>query len=793
MTPAPSPRRRAVSLAASLPFALAFAALGAGIATGCTRPAPAPAPSLAEAARYPVIPQPRLLVPAAGEMVLDGATRVVLADTGAALRTAADLLALPLRAASGLPLPVSQAAGDTVSNAIVIRLDPSGPAAEPERYRLVVTPRRATLTAPMAEGLVHGVQTLRQLLPAAGPARWAIPAVEIADAPRFRYRGVLLDVGRYYYPPEFLKELVDLAALYKLDRLQLHLTDDQGWRLEIRKYPRLTTVGAWRKETMLGQHFDPYVGDRTPHGGFYTQAEVRDLVAYAAARGVTIVPEIEMPGHTGAAIASYPELACTPGPFEVSTTWGVHEEIVCPGERTIAFFQDVLTEVMELFPSEYIHIGGDEAPKTRWKASAEAQAIMKREGLKNEEELQSWFTRRIEAFLRAHGRKLIGWDEILEGGIAPQATVMSWRGVEGGIAAARQGHDVVMAPGEYTYLDHYQGDPAVEPLAICCYLPLDTVYAWDPIPAGLTPDESAHILGAQANLWTEYISTPAYAEYMLFPRMMAMAEVLWSPKGARDRERFLARLPAHLARLDALGVGYRVPEPSGLAADRKVLEERTRLTLASPVPGGVVRYTLDGSDPTPASPRYTGPLAVRVTSTPVTVSARTFLPSGRASPVARARVARAEWKPAAAMRGESLQPGLAYSYREDTLHAADEAASGAPTRSGTVPDVRLRGDERPEQYGLHLTGMIRVPDDALYTFHLVSDDGARLRLDGELVVDHDGQHAATEKQGQVALRAGLHRFDLTYFQGPGGADLRLEISAPHMPRRPVPPEWFVHP
>ncbi|HWJ22014.1 MAG TPA: beta-N-acetylhexosaminidase, partial [Gemmatimonadaceae bacterium] len=556
MSPTSSPPARTVRAGVLL---LPLALLGAA----CARPTPAPLPSAAPE-RYAIVPQPRHLVARPGELQLDARTRIVLSDSAnAELRTVANLLAVPLRAASGLPLPIAQAAGDDAPNAIAIRLDASAAAdsAHRESYRLLVTDRGATLSAPTTAGLLNGIETVRQLLPpafergvrqtspwgntsrtsqvaTATPAatRWVIPAVEIDDAPRFRYRGILLDVGRYFYPPEFLKELVDLLALYKYNTLQIHLTDDQGWRIEIKKYPRLTQVGAWRKETMVGQHFDPYVGDKTPHGGFYTQEQLRDLVAYAAARHVTIVPEIEMPGHTGAAIAAYPELACTPGPFAVSTHWGVHEDIVCPSERTIAFLEDVLTEVMEIFPSEYIHIGGDEAPKTRWKASPVAQEIIRREGLRNEEELQSWFTRRIERFLNAHGRKLIGWDEILEGGIAPEATVMSWRGMEGGIAAARQGHDVVMAPGDYTYLDHYQGDPASEPLSIGGYLPLDTVYAWDPVPAELTPAEASHILGAQGNLWTEYIATPAHAEYMLFPRMIALSEVVWSPKEARNRD-----------------------------------------------------------------------------------------------------------------------------------------------------------------------------------------------------------------------------------------------------------------
>jgi hexosaminidase len=433
-----------------------------------------------------------------------------------------------------------------------------------ESYHLAVTQVEVTLSALRPVGLFHGLETIRQLLPPeverAAPARWTIPAVVIEDTPRFPYRGVLLDVARWYYPPEFLEKVIDLLALYKLNTLHLHLTDDQGWRLEIMKYPRLTEIGAWRKETILAQNFRPYIGDGKPHGGFYTQRQMRDIVAYAAARHVTIIPEIEMPGHASAALAAYPELSCTGGPFQVSTRWGVHEDIYCPSEHTFAFLEDVLTEVMQLFPGRYIHIGGDEVPKNQWKESAVAQGVMRREKLANEEELQSWFIRRIETFLRAHGRRLIGWDETLEGGLAPEATVMSWRGTAGGIEAARQGHDVIMTPTSPMYFDYYQGNPASEPLAIGGYVPLDSVYAYEPIPAVLTPEQAAHVLGAQGNVWTEYIPTPTQAEYMLFPRVLALSEILWSPREARSWRGFVARLPAQLARLDAMRVRYREPE-----------------------------------------------------------------------------------------------------------------------------------------------------------------------------------------------------------------------------------------
>jgi hexosaminidase len=800
--------RRRELLAGTLILAL----VAMGCASAGTKPEPlSPAPE-----RYPIVPAPRYLEPRPGEFRIDRETRILLSDPASTqLHALSDLLAAPLRAASGFPLPVSpESMGEHPANAILIQLTPGSGSGEAEGYRLIVTQQGAMLSAPSPAGLVHGIQTLRQLLPpelesgarlpklrggeVARPAgsapaatvRWVIPAVAIDDAPRFRYRGILLDVARWYYPPEFIEQVIDLLSLYKLNTLHLHLTDDQGWRLEIRKYPRLTQVGAWRKETIAGQNFDPYLGDGTPHGGYYTQDQMRHLLAYAAARRVTIMPEIEMPGHARAALAAYPELSCTGGPFEVSTRWGVHEDIFCPSEQTFAFLEDVLLEVMQLFPSQYIHIGGDEVPKQRWRESPVAQEVIRREGLANEEELQSYFIRRIEAFLRAHGRRLVGWDETLEGGLAPEATVMSWRGMEGGIEAARQGHDVIMTPTNRTYFDYYQGDPAAEPLAIGGFLPLDSVYAFEPVPAGLTSGQAAHVLGAQGNLWTEYIPTPALAEYMLLPRMLALAEVLWSAKEAQRWDGFAPRLPGQFARLDALGAEYRVPEPVGLGEDRLVLEDRVRVLMGSPFPGGMLRYTTDGSEPTLSSPRYTGPLELRLTASPVTVSARVFLPSGRGSPVARARIARASWMAPVAVLSDTLRTGLSYGYFEGTFRSADDVGRGGgePLRVGTVPDVGLRGDERPENYGVRLSGLLRVPEDALYTFYLSSDDGAKLRIRGETVADNDGGKA----RGQMALRRGFHPIELVFFQATGPAALRLEVSTPGSTRRPVPADWFAH-
>jgi hexosaminidase len=392
---------------------------------------------------------------------------------------------------------------------------------------------------------------------------WAMPAVTIVDRPRFPWRGMHLDVSRHFMPKEFVKKYIDLLALHKMNSFHWHLTDDQGWRIEIKKYPRLTEVGAWRSQTLVGRvgrDSATWVYDKKPHGGFYTQDDVREIVAYARERFVRVVPEIEMPGHSQAAIAAYPYLGNLGDTVTVWGAWGVTPYILNPSDTTIAFMQDVLTEVLGLFPSEFIHVGGDEAIKPQWQASPRAQARIKELGLKDEHELQSWFITKMDTFLSAKGRRLIGWDEILEGGLAPNAVVMSWRGTAGGLAAARAGHDVVMTPGSHTYFDHYQSrNTTLEPLAIGGFTPLDSAYAYEPVPAELEPQFVKHILGTQGQVWTEYIEGPKNVEFMAFPRAAALAEVLWTSKERKDFADFSGRLTQHLLRLQALDVNYRPP------------------------------------------------------------------------------------------------------------------------------------------------------------------------------------------------------------------------------------------
>jgi hexosaminidase len=500
----------------------------------------------------PVVPRPAAARHLKGTFLLGPAT-AIYADPEA--QAVARWFAEQLRSEFGITAGLSDR--PVRARGFSFLLDTSLP---DEGYRLRVEPRGVTIHGSPA-GLFYGAQSVLQLAGARGGAALILPAVEIEDQPRFPYRGLHLDTARHMFPVEFLKRYLDWMARYKLNRFHWHLTDDQGWRIEIKRYPRLAEVAALRKETLVGHAPQSTKYDGQPYGGFYTQEQIRDVVEYARDRFITVIPEIEMPGHSLAALAAYPELGCTAGPFETATTWGVFKDIYCPKDVTFQFLENVLAEVMELFPSPYIHIGGDEVEKDRWKESPDAQDVIRREGLRNESELQSYFIRRMERFIVSKGRRMIGWDEILEGGLAPDATVMSWRGEEGGVAAARQGHDVIMTPDTYLYFDHYQGDRSREPLAIGGMLPLEKVYSYNPAPAMLVSGEQKHILGAQANVWTEYMADTRQVEYMLFPRLFALAEVVWSPQNGRTYREFLNRVPMQLARLKRQGVNYRPLSP----------------------------------------------------------------------------------------------------------------------------------------------------------------------------------------------------------------------------------------
>ena len=560
-------------------------------------------------AELALVPQPRELAPGKGHFTLSAATPVLYAADQEAAAPIARQLAAAIKSHCGFQ-PEVRLAADAASGAqIRLALEKESAALGDEGYRLEITPRQVRLIASQPAGLLHGVQTLRQLLPvppAGTPAksgkkvRIELPALVISDQPAFGWRGILVDVGRHFHSVAYMKKILDWMALYKMNRLHWHLTEDQGWRIEIKKYPQLTAVGAWRIEP-----------DGRRYGGYYTQDEIRDVVAYAAALHIEVVPEIELPGHCMAALAAYPELSCTGGPFTVQTQWGVFKDVYCAGnEQTFAFLEDVLTEVIALFPYHYLHVGGDEVPRDRWQSCSKCQARKQQEGLEDEAELQSYFIKRVEKFLNAHGRRLIGWDEILEGGLAPGATVQSWRGMEGALAAARSGHDAIVSPGSHTYFNSDIGG-----------LDLRQAYSFNPLPEGLEPERHRHIIGGECCLWSERI-TEANLDYQLFPRLLALSEVLWTNPAERHYDAFLQRVRAHYPLLAAVGINAG-PEarPITLRSGFNPAGNSHIVVLESGEEGSEMRYTLDGTEPAPSSPLYSAPVTL---TGPGVIKARAF-------------------------------------------------------------------------------------------------------------------------------------------------------------------------
>lgn len=569
--------------------------------------------------QYNLIPFPARFAGQDGQFTLTPTTRVVIAPaTDAAVKSVAQQFASEVKAANGLLLSVAPTSAALVKGTNIFLSINKKLALGDEGYKLTVTPSKVIAEATTAKGLFYATQTMRQLLPVGSSATVTMPACAITDKPRYGYRGLHLDVSRHFMPVSFVKKFIDLMAMHKQNTFHWHLTDDQGWRIEIKKYPKLTQIGSKRAESIVGQYFQNYPQqfDGKPVSGFYTQAEIKDVVRYAQSRFITIVPEIEMPGHAQAALAAYPELSCDPSKkYEVFTKWGVSEDVFCPSEKTFTFLQDVLTEVIALFPGKYIHIGGDECPKTAWKQSAFCQELIKKNKLKDEHELQSYFIRRIETFLNSKGRSIIGWDEILEGGLAPNATVMSWRGTEGGIAAARQKHNVIMTPTGTCYLDYYQGNPATEPLAIGGYLSIDQVYAYEPMPAELTSAEQKYILGVQGNLWTEYTPTPESVEYMVFPRAIALAEIGWMQTGPHNFEDFALRLKNHLPRLSQIPVNYAKRLFDITASTQANDQGQLQVVLKKIDSDSRIFYTLNGKEPNDKSTEYIGPITLSKTTT----------------------------------------------------------------------------------------------------------------------------------------------------------------------------------
>jgi len=618
-----------------------------------------------------------------------------------------------------------------------------------EGYKLIITPHRITIIGKGA-GLFYGIQTLIQLLPVEHSASEKLPCAVIEDAPRFGYRGMMLDVSRHFFTVPQVEKVIELMAAYKLNNFHWHLVDGQGWRIEIKKYPKLTEVGAFRMQTMFGSNRD--WPDQLSYGGFYTQDDIRAVVKFAADRYINVIPEIEMPAHSDAALRAYPELRCDTTAGKPASR-GV-KSIYCPTEETFTFLENVLTEVMELFPSKYIHIGGDEAGKQPWQESAFCQNLIKEKGLKDERELQSYFIQRIEQFLNSKGRSIIGWDEILEGGLAPNATVMSWTGEEGGIAAAKQKHNVIMTPQTTgNYFDHYQSSSPQEPVSFGRYAALPETYNYDPVSKKLLPDEQQYVIGTQGNLWTEYVPTVAKLQYQILPRLFALSEVAWSKVENKDYINFSeVRLAKHFARLDAMDYNYRVPTALTVL-DTIVFGQQFVDTLKSAVPGAKIYYTLNGRDPLDTDLQYDGPITFYIPENEKReLRTRVITPSGRRSIATRTLMVNRALLPA--VNYSANTHGLKYKLIKGNFTAPDQLNYATATDSSVI--VKLDAEQFKKDnpnFGIVYDGIINVPTDGGYTFSLANYNTTELFIDGEKL---------TESEYALPLAKGFHKINIKY-------------------------------
>lgn len=649
----------------------------------------------------------------------------------------------------------------------------------PEGYTLTANAGGIEIAGKTAHGLFWGVQTLFQLLPSQvygdqriKNANWGVAAVTIRDEPRFPWRGMQLDVGRHFFTVAEVEKFLDYAAMHKMNIFHWHLTEDQGWRIEIKKYPKLTEVGSIRasspKRDSHGQ-----VQDGVPYGPFfYTQDQIREVVAYAGERHIEVIPEIEMPGHSVAALTAYPELGCTGGPYQVRTTWGVADDVFCAGnEQTYKLLEGVIDEVCELFPSQYIHIGGDECPKARWDNCPKCQERMKAENLKDTRELQSYFVNRIEKYVNRKGKRIIGWDEIIEGGLAPNATVMAWRGAGVGISAAKAGHDVIMTPS-VSYFAFNESTGPGEPEGFRGPVTLEDVYAFDPA-AGVPENARQHILGSEGCCWSEYFQDFKKVEYNILPRMSALAEGLWSPAKSKDFADYCRRLEAQIPRYDAMQANYRLPLDS--ASRLEAFTGSTSFSLPAS-PSWIYRFTVDGSEPGDQSPVYQA--AVEITNNTV-VKYFAITPKGKHGPVTTAEFRKMTIQPAALPLGDQLKPGIRCLLRAGNFKSAKEVAASVatPLMDAVIPAIQIPKAAPQDHFGAIYQGFLKVSQDGVYTFQLQSDDGSIFSVGNTILINHDGFHdGSVPKTGVIALKAGWHPVKVEYFQGTEAKSILLRVS-----------------
>jgi hexosaminidase len=693
---------------------------------------------VAEEINIPIVPKPNRITVNDGDFVFkNGMTVQASRDCRGKV-----LLVKKLASAAGISLQ-----NDRSGKAAVVFTLVNDRQLGEEGYRLAVTRSSIRVEAATQNGLYYGAQSLLQLLPPQIESRtktvaaWQVPCVDITDVPRFSYRGVLLDCCRHFSTIDEIKKMLDMFAIYKINKFHWHFTEDQAWRIEIKRYPKLTEIGSNR------------VDDGKPYGGFYTQEQIKEVIGYAAARNIEIIPEIEMPGHALAALSAYPELSCTGGPFHPRTIWGVEDDVFCVGnEATYTFFYNVLDEVCALFPSNYVHIGGDECPKERWKNCPKCQALMQREGLKNEMELQSYFTKKMEQYLAGKGKRLFGWDEILEGGVAPSAMIMSWRGEQGGIDAANAGHDVVMTPTGYVYLDHYQGDILCESLKIGGFSTLQNVYSYDPIPKAIAADKAHHVLGLQGNLWQEYLYKPNQIEFQLFPRITAIAEVGWTQKENKDVTDFIKRIDNQQVRWDYHNVNYYIPMPEG-NTNRVQFVGKATLPFSSNRPVKMV-YTLDGTAPAAHSKIYAQSIVVEANTV---LKIRSLLPQGKLSPIRTIELTKRNEPYRSRVKVDGLKKGLKMRFiKEGDFKTVAQLTSVTRWNDTVVSNVndffKLKKKEQAGGAAV-FEGYLYVEKEGTYILHCLGD---QFFFNGELMIENRGIKKNAQSDITVPLTAGFY-------------------------------------
>jgi len=733
-----------------------------------------------------IVPQPMNIKKVGSHFILNKNSKIVAKPKSI---NVADYLARKLRTVTGFPLPIITDNKKQINKNIIIFAIDKTASDDKEGYKLNVKSDYVKITAPTQTGLFYGTQSLLQLFPAEvvtdklqTKIKWQIPGVQINDKPRFKWRGLHLDVGRHFFTVQEVKQFLDTMALYKYNTFHWHLTEDQGWRIEIKKYPKLTQIGSIRKSSPIPEHREK--ADNKTYSGFYTQNEIREVVAYAKKLHITIVPEIEMPGHSQAAVAAYPWLGNTNNKVEVRTTWGVSMYTYNLEERTFQFLQDVLDEVMELFPSKYIHIGGDEAPKQQWLNSKNAMAKMKKEGLKNAHELQSYFIKRIENYLNAHGRYLIGWDEILEGGLAPNAAVMSWRSEEGGTIAANSRHYAVMTPGEYCYFDLYQAlDNKYEPPAMGGCVTLEKVYSYNPIPKAVKKENEKFILGAQGNLWTEFIPNFKQLQYQAFPRALALAEVVWSNQNKKNWKQFKKRMIKQYKRLELLQINYRLdsPEPEFNSFLFKKLAIIKFINIPKDM---VIHYTTDGTKPTKQSAIYNNPIKIDKSCL---IKAIYQKDNGRISSPTTVRCVKQKFTVPT-----DLTNGWICHYAKGTFSKVPDFSTLKNVKKTVVKTYDINHASTKDLFTLGYFGWIKIPKDGIYCFSTASDDGSIMTLAGGIIIDNDGLHSYNEEKIKIALKAGYYPIHIGYIERGGGERLDVFMQGPNMPKQTLPEKLLFH-